>query len=79
MKLKKLKTYAFAAVFNFSTVVSTQLKFVDTNWWLVFCYLIQFLNRVETCIAKLKFVTPNKAILDTLSVASNHNNSRFQE
>jgi hypothetical protein len=32
MKLRSLKTIAFAAVLNFSKVVSSQLKFVDTNW-----------------------------------------------
>jgi predicted nucleic acid-binding protein len=59
MKLRKFKTIAFASVLNFLKVVSSQLKFVDTNWLLVFGYLRQFLNRVETCLAKLKSISPN--------------------
>jgi hypothetical protein len=59
MKLRKFKTIAFASILNFSKVVSNQLKFVDTNWLLVFDYLRQFLHRVETCIAKLKSISPN--------------------
>jgi hypothetical protein len=54
MNLRKFRTVDFVSVLSFSKVVSSQLKFVDTNWLLVFGYLRQFLNRVETCKAKLK-------------------------
>jgi hypothetical protein len=32
---------------------------VDTDWLLVFGYLRQFLHRIETCIDKLKSISPN--------------------
>jgi hypothetical protein len=35
MKLRRFKIIAFASALNFSKVVSSQLKFVDTNWLLV--------------------------------------------
>jgi hypothetical protein len=48
MKLRRFKTIAFASILNFAKVVSNQLKFVDTDWLLVFGYLRQFLHRLET-------------------------------